>query len=231
MGLAATQMVVKSPVAAAYKAHIQHLYRATLKSASDWYRHDQWRVEALQIRYQFELHKTTESPAAMSAHLAELQYLEASWRHPDPYRRYCAWWNKMGAFHSAPLMDPYRTRGGHRFYQAEILTRYGTLSRLVQRSLPARPYPRVFQRPRNWARMEEIIWRGLDGKATTTKDQRPSIVYSSKVNLDFDHVDNSSNLTLQSARWAVTSCRLALVGKILAMERQYAKWNLQQHSM
>jgi len=80
-----TQLATKSPVTTAYKSYLQSLYRATLKSASDWYRHDEWRRAALVIRYQFDLHKTTESPAAMAEHLRSLEALEYQWRHPDPY--------------------------------------------------------------------------------------------------------------------------------------------------
>jgi len=68
-----------------YRRHIQHLYRATLKSVTDWCRRPQSRIESIKVRAVFESHAQARTPREMAEHLHDLEALELSWRHPNPY--------------------------------------------------------------------------------------------------------------------------------------------------
>jgi len=63
----------------------QHLYRATLKSVTDWCRRPQSRIESIKVRAVFESHAQARTPREMAEHLHDLEALELSWRHPNPY--------------------------------------------------------------------------------------------------------------------------------------------------
>ena len=72
----------------ARQQYVCRLYKQALKTSRDWVINvDQWRMEAVRIRDEFEKHREEQNPFVVNRLIGELEDRLADMSHPDPYRR------------------------------------------------------------------------------------------------------------------------------------------------